>query len=32
MAGPELNDLIQSVLPLGVCAEFITWSFQPSGL
>ena len=28
--GPELNDLIREVLPVGVCAEFITWSFQPA--
>jgi hypothetical protein len=27
--GPELNDLIQEILPVGVCAEFITWSFEP---
>jgi hypothetical protein len=27
--GPELNDLIREVLPVGVCAEFITWSFDP---
>jgi len=28
--GPELNDLIQEILPVGVCAEFVTWSFQPA--
>jgi hypothetical protein len=27
--GPELNDLILEVLPVGVCAEIITWSFDP---
>lgn len=30
--GPELNDLIQEILPVGICAEIITWSFQPNGL
>jgi hypothetical protein len=27
--GPELNDLILEILPVGVCAEITTWSFQP---
>ena len=30
--GPELNDLIQEVLPVGCIAEFVTWSFQPNDL
>jgi hypothetical protein len=28
--GPELNDLIRGMLPVGACAEIITWSFQPT--
>jgi len=27
--GPELNDLIREILPVGACAEIITWSFDP---
>jgi hypothetical protein len=27
--GPELNDFILDLLPVGVCAEIITWSFDP---
>ncbi len=28
--GPELNDSIQEMLPIGTTAEFITWSFEPA--